>query len=269
MVSKALVYMVAGMSSRFGGNPKQLARVGPNEETVIEMSLKQALPAGFDEIIFIVGKKTEMPFKSLLGTEYEGIPIRYAKQEFDEGERDKPWGTVDAVLAAKHLITSPFVIANGDDLYGEDAFKQVAKYIESGENVAIGYVLDKSLPENGSVNRGIFSENNGFISTIIEELDISRDNLVLRGLSLNRLCNMNLFGLQPAVLDMLEEALNEFKEVHEGDRTAECLIPVELSALITSNKLSIRLIPTESACLGITNPEDTEILKQQLVKMYM
>jgi len=50
----ALVYMVAGMSSRFGGKIKQFAKVGPNNTTLMEYSMKQSLAAGFTKIIFIV-----------------------------------------------------------------------------------------------------------------------------------------------------------------------------------------------------------------------
>ena len=38
-----LVYIAAGKSSRFGGSPKLLAKIGPNKETLIEISIQQAL----------------------------------------------------------------------------------------------------------------------------------------------------------------------------------------------------------------------------------
>ena len=46
----SIVYMVAGISSRFGGKVKQFAQVGKNNETLIELSLNQALEAGFNKI---------------------------------------------------------------------------------------------------------------------------------------------------------------------------------------------------------------------------
>ena len=115
----ALVYMVAGMSSRFGGKIKQFAKVGPEGETLIEYSLNQAIPAGFTKIVFIVGNKTEKPFKEMFGDSYKGIPIKYASQNFDSASRDKPWGTTDALCSAKELLDCPFIICNGDDLYGK------------------------------------------------------------------------------------------------------------------------------------------------------
>ena len=93
----ALVYIVAGISSRFRGKIKQFAKVGRNGETLIECSLKQAIPAGFSKIIFVVGNKTEKVFKEKFGENYEGIPVYYAFQFYDESLRDKPWGTTDAL----------------------------------------------------------------------------------------------------------------------------------------------------------------------------
>src|SRR3989344_8953487 len=108
MKNVAIVYMVAGMSSRFGGKIKQFAKVGPNDETLIEISLNQALKAGFSKIIFIVGNLTEAPFKEKFGNEYNGIPIEYAYQIFNPEKRDKQWGTLDAVCSIKEIIKTPF-----------------------------------------------------------------------------------------------------------------------------------------------------------------
>src|SRR3989344_9452907 len=102
MMELALVYMVAGLSKRFGGKPKGLAKVGPNGETLLEYSLNQALPAGFTKIIFIVGEKTERLFKEKFGNSYKGVPIEYAMQEYDSAKRDKPWGTADALCSATY-----------------------------------------------------------------------------------------------------------------------------------------------------------------------
>ena len=61
----AIVYMVAGMSSRFGGMPKQMAQIGPNDETLIEYSVNQALTQPFSELIFITNARTEHLFQKI------------------------------------------------------------------------------------------------------------------------------------------------------------------------------------------------------------
>ena len=127
----AIVYMVAGISSRFGGKIKQFAQVGPNNETLIEISMKQAMRAGFRKIIFIVGNLTEKTFKEKFKSEFQNIPISYAIQSYDERERDKPWGTAEALCSVIPFINCPFVVCNGDDLYGENSFKVLCDHLKN------------------------------------------------------------------------------------------------------------------------------------------
>ena len=112
----SIVYLVAGLSSRFGGKIKQFAKVGANNETLIEVSMQQAIEAGFTKIIFVVGNLTETPFKSYFKGTFQNKPILYAKQSFDTATRAKPWGTADALCSAHSLINSPFVVCNGERL---------------------------------------------------------------------------------------------------------------------------------------------------------
>ncbi len=153
----AIVYLAAGMSSRFGGRIKQFAEVGPNGEKLIEYSLKQAIPVGFSKIIFIVGDKTGEPMRDFFGDNYLGIPIFYAKQNYNVKEKDRLWGTVDALCSAKNLINCPIVVRNGDDIYGKNSFKLLIKHLQdTNEEATIGYKLIDVLPNNGNTNRGIF-----------------------------------------------------------------------------------------------------------------
>lgn len=262
----ALVFMVAGMSSRFGGKIKQFAKVGPDGETLIEYSINQALDAGFNEIIFIVGEKTEEPFKEMFGTNYNGIPVKYAKQTFNPETRDKPWGTTDALLRAKGIIDSPFVVLNGDDIYGKDAYETIHAAVQNS-NVSVGYKLGTVIPEEGSVNRGIFQEENGNVTKIVENIGITKATLAEHNLTENSLASMNFFGLQPEVLSLLEEKLTAFKDTHVEDRKAECLLPTELCALIDEGKISMKLLSTTSQWFGVTNPEDEEIVAKQLKEL--
>jgi len=267
----AIVYLVAGLSSRFGGKIKQFAQVGPKGETLIEVSMQQAIKAGFKEIIFIVGEKTEDPFKDKFQAGYMNTPVYYANQTFDPSERDKPWGTVDALVSAKEVITSPFAVCNGDDLYGVNSFKKVRKFLEESEGekdcIAIGYVLEKVIPEVGSTNRAIFSiDKKSFVTNLNEILGIEKNKLSEKGLNGKELCSMNLFGMSEDTLALLEKQLNKFKKTHEGDRKSECYLPVELSALVKEKKIKMKLKKTTDEWLGVTNPEDEESVRKKLSK---
>lgn len=261
-----IAYMVAGISSRFGGRIKQFAVVGPSGETLMECSMKQAKAAGFDRIIFIVGEKTEKPFKDKFGNSFEGLPVVYARQTFDPAERDRPWGTADAVVAAKGVVDDDFAVCNGDDLYGTDTFRLAREALESGGHcVAIGYRLDSVLPATGKTNRGIFrTDSQGFVTSIEEVFEIERDKLEQKGLKGSDLCSMNLFGLKRAVMPPLEQALLSFKAEHKGDRRAECLLPEELGKLVKAGAIKIKVQQARDEWMGITNPEDEAAVRKKL-----
>jgi len=257
--------MVAGMSSRFGGRIKQFAQVGINNETLIECSLNQAINAGFNKIIFVVGNLTEKPFKEKFGQSYKGIPVCYALQTFFPEERDKPWGTADALVSAKPRITGSFVVCNGDDIYGENTFKILFNHLQNSEDEAtIGYRLIDALPEKGKVNRGIFQVENSYVKRIIETFNISKENLEEKNLSPEDVCSQNIFALHLQILDILEKVVTEFKSSRKNDRKAECLLPTELSNLIESGKLTLILHSTPDKWVGVTNPEDEEIVRNYL-----
>ncbi|MFA6065538.1 MAG: sugar phosphate nucleotidyltransferase [archaeon] len=261
-----LVYPVAGLSSRFGGKVKQFAPVGPNGETLIEVSLNQALKSNFKKIVFIVGEKTENLFKEKFGSSYKGIPIFYAKQSFNPSERDKPWGTCEAILCAKSLINEPFVFCNGDDLYGENTFRIITDWVnKTNSPAAVGFDLNACVPENGSVNRAIFSVNKeNYVTELVETIGIDRSKLKELNPTNKSLCSMNIFALLPSTLDLLETKMNEFKNKHKGDRKSECYLPVELSNLIKENKIKLKLLYTSDKWLGVTNPEDEEGVRKEL-----
>ncbi len=265
----ALVYMVAGISSRFLGKIKQFAVVGENGETLIERSLKQALSAGFSKIVFIVGNKTEKPFKEKFLDFYKGIPVYYALQLYDEITRERPWGTTDALCSAKSLLDCPFVVCNGDDLYGEISFRILAEHLKRNNTCAtVGFNIEDVLPEQGKVNRGIFQYNNNSITDLKEIIGIGKEDIQSGKFDKNSLCSMNIFALQPEMLNELLTNLRNFKEKNKNERRIEALLPEDISYLIKQNKISMKLYSTPGLWLGVTNPGDEEIVKKRLLENY-
>lgn len=262
-----LVMLAAGLSKRFGGRLKQLARIGPEGETLIEYSIRQAKNAGFKEIIIIVGDKTESPLKEVLGTEHEEIRVQYAKQEYDQKARDAPWGTLDALCATRQYLNRPFVVCNSDDIYGESAMRDAKNILERNkENIAIGYRIKTVLPQTGAVNRGIFDIEREYVISIKEEIGISLDNISARGISSESLCSMNLFGLTEETLKKLEKRLLDFKKKNEGNRTIECLLPEEIGSLLKDKQITMRISQTENQWHGLTHPQDEEEVRKELIK---
>ena len=282
-----LLIMAAGIGSRFGEGIKQLEPVDRNNHIIMDYSIHDAIEAGFNEIIFIILKDIEKEFKKVIGNRITDICVKYnvtvgyAFQDINdipgilpEG-RTKPWGTGQAVLAAKNIIDSPFVVINADDYYGKEAFKAVHKFlVNGGKSCMAGFVLKNTLSDNGSVTRGICkmdSDNN--LTEIIETKNIIKtecgavaDDLVL---DISSLVSMNMWGLTPDFLDVLEEGFKEFfdKEVCQNPLKSEYLIPVFIGQLLEEGKMNVKVLRTDDAWYGMTYKEDVITVKERFSEM--
>lgn len=260
-----IAYMVAGLSSRFGGKPKAFAKIGPNQESLIEISMDRAIAAGFNKFIFIVGKETEQAFKEKFNGSYKNIPVEYSFQSYDPESRDRPWGTTDASCTILNQINGPVLICTGDDLYSADTYQTLFNHIQNEQTDAtVGYDLDEHLPEEGEVNRGIFYIEDNYVIEAKEMLKISRANLAERGLSLTTKCNCGIFLVQKETLEKLNEILKKFKQENQNERAKECYLNVELGNLIKNNEIKLRYYPGKGKLIGITNPEDEEVARETL-----
>lgn len=261
----AIVFMVAGMSSRFGGKPKQLEEVGPNGETLIEYSVIQALKNNFNHLYFITNQKTEDKFKDIFGSIYKGVSVSYLQQTFDPKVRLRPWGTTDAICLLNNKIFEPFILVNGDDIYGNQTFKNGFEMMKNNLNINIIGIIEliKSLPEQGNVNRGIVYINkvNNLIFKIEEKININKKNI---NKERDLYANVNFIGLQPIILNHLNDILNKFKNDNQNDPKIECFLPNNLSQLINERLLILDYFIIEENILGITNPGDELILKEIL-----
>jgi len=132
--------------------------------------------------------------------------------------------------------------------------------------MTVGYTLSKVIPEEGSINRGIYKIEKGYVKEIDEVLGIEKSKLHEKNLNETDLCSMNIFGLQLETLNLLEDIVSNFKEEHKGDRKIECFLPVELSNLIKAEKIKMKILPTTGQWHGVTNPGDEEIIRKELEK---
>ena len=167
-MNTTLLIMAAGIGSRFGTGIKQLEPVDDANHIIIDYSIHDAIEAGFNHVVFIIRKDIEKEFKDVIGDRIASIckshnvTVDYAFQDISDipGElpegRTKPWGTGQAVLAAKNVIDTPFIVINADDYYGKEGFKAVHEYlVNGGKSCMAGFVLKNTLSDNGGVTRGI------------------------------------------------------------------------------------------------------------------
>lgn len=284
MQKTALVIMAAGIGSRFGKGIKQLAPVGTCGEIIMDYSIHDALEAGFNKVVFIIRKDLEEEFRRVIGERIEKITeVEYVFQELDDlpegftkpADRTKPWGTGQAVLAAKKVIKTPFIVINADDYYGREGFKAVHEYLmNGGKSCMAGFVLSNTLSDNGGVTRGICKmDENGNLTEIVETKNIVKtaDGAEADGVSVdvNSLVSMNMWGLTPGFLDVLENGFKEFfdKEVPSNPLKAEYLIPVFIGELLKQGKMSVKVLKTNDTWYGMTYHEDVASVKDSFRKM--
>ena len=263
--------MAAGMGSRYGGL-KQLDVVGPNGETIIDYSVFDAIKSGFTKIVFIIRKDFKDQFKEKIINKYNNkIKTELVYQDLDDlpgfykapSGREKPWGTGQAINAARTRINEPFVVINGDDFYGLESFQVIADYYLNG---GLGYAmsafqLDKTLSDFGAVSRGICEVNQNMLSTVIETHDIKKiENGISsdRDISLNgnELVSMNMWGFTPSLFSHLNDMFINFLKVEGQSLKSEFLIPTVVNHLIQNQKEQVAVLSTKAKWFGVTYKED-------------
>lgn len=294
MKKTALVIMAAGIGSRFGKGIKQLAKVGPSGEIIMDYSIHDALEAGFNKIVFIIRKDIEEEFREIIGNRIEKIAeVAYAFQDLKdlpEGftcppERTKPWGTGHAILAAKDVIEEPFIVINADDYYGKEAFVKIHDYlVQDREDTGkldvcmAGFILENTLSDNGGVTRGIcaldehknlvgITETYHIMKTekgpVVKEEDGSE-----RVLDSKNLVSMNMWGLTTSFMDILEERFVEFlKSCGPEDLKKEYLLPTVVDSLIKDGKADVAVLKTHDTWFGVTYQEDKDKVTQEFIRL--
>lgn len=281
---KSLIIMAAGLGSRYGGN-KQVDRIGPDGEILMQYSLFDAINAGFNKIIFIIKPEYQGLIDELSAdAKLHGIEIFTAYQSFESipdfynipKDRIKPFGTVHAVLSAKDIVNEPFAIINADDFYGRDAFCVMSKALDNVSDncgAMVAYKLKNTVSKNGSVTRGVCKTQAGMLTDIIETQNISLlENGDIIDEATGKLdsdipVSMNMWGFTPYILRMMENSFSEFlKALESDDIRSEYPIPSFVGKKITDGELSIKVFTTVSEWFGVTYIEDRPFVEEQLNK---
>ena len=291
----ALVIMAAGIGSRFGGGVKQLAAVDDFGHVIMDYSIHDAIKAGFTKIVFIIRRNIEQDFRSVIGDRIEkickknNVSLEYAYQAkddipdgFDVPEgREKPWGTGHAVLSAKAAINMPFAVINADDYYGKKAFKIINEYLSDIQKsdgpgfCMAGFILKNTLSDNGGVTRGVCRvDSNLMLVDVKETSNIQR--VVRNGISVvdadgisidpETYVSMNMWGFSSDFIDMLEKGFIEFFEnkVPSAPLKAEYLLPIYISEMLSENKITVKVLPTDDEWFGVTYKEDKDAVTEKI-----
>ena len=285
-----LVVLAAGMGSRYGGL-KQVDPVGPLGEAILDYSVFDAIRGGFGKVVFVIRKDFETEFKERIGKKYEGlVAVDYCYQDlndlpapyaFPEG-RTKPWGTAHATRAARHVVKEPFAVINADDFYGRDAMAKLGVYLSSVDPTSlhfamVGYRLDLTLSENGSVARGICDISaDGMLRGVTEMTKLVRAGEVAENregeaapvrVPLDARVSMNCWGFTPQLFAELEARFVKFLAARGTEMKSEWYIPFVVDELIKEGKADCKVLPTDSSWFGVTYREDKPYVMAEIRKL--
>jgi len=282
MINLTLLIMAAGMGSRYGGL-KQLDKVGPNGETIIDYSIYDAIKAGFNKIVFVIRKDFEEEFKLNISDQYSNIIdiIHVFQDMYDipagyrcHALRKKPWGTGQAILCAKNFIDEPFIVINGDDYYGRESFEVISDYYQKNKQhfSMVAFRLDKTLSNFGPVTRGICSINNNQLCTVVETENIeNQEDMIVadRNIKLNgsEPVSMNMWGFTPAIFHILEDGFINFLKVNDGQLESEYLIPTVINKLIMNKQEEVHVLRSNAIWFGITYKDDKQFVIKKIQEL--
>lgn len=294
MKKPVLLVMAAGMGSRYGGL-KQMDPLGPDGELMIDFSLYDAWKAGFEKAVFVIKEEMEQDFRALMEHRAaQKMEIEYAFQRLNdlpegfsvpEG-RVKPWGTGHAVISGRHSIQGPFAVINADDFYGRQAFSHIYSFLSQAQEeepyrfCMVGYPIENTLTENGSVARGVCTiDPDGRLRSITERTKIQRNQGVIQftedeektwsDLPEGTIVSMNLWGFTSQMMKELEERFPDFL-IHaqaNNPQKAEYFLPFVADQLIREGKATVNVLKSTDQWYGVTYKKDRESVVCALKKM--
>ena len=291
---KTLVIMAAGIGSRFGQGIKQLAKVGTSGELIMDYSIRDAMEAGFNHVVFVIRRQLADEFKEIIGDRVAGIvDVDYAYQEISDvpepyaerfAQRTKPWGTGQAILACRDLVDGPFLVINADDYYGREAYVKAADMLErvSGADTGltvgmISFVLGKTLSDNGSVTRGICALNpDGTLNSICETKDIvkteegagAQTDEGIVPLDMNAPVSMNMWVFPQNFMGVLKDRFDQFLSVlAPEDLKSEYLLPILIGQMLEEGRVAVQVETSQDQWFGMTYQEDVPAVKEALRQM--
>lgn len=267
--------------------------VGPNGEIIMDYSIEDAIRAGFGKVVFVIRKSFADEFKKKINAEHFGgrIAVEYVYQELDclpegfsvpEG-REKPWGTNHAILMAKDAIKEPFAVINADDFYGRDAFMVMSEYLQGldgkkGSYCMVGYRLENTLSENGTVSRGVCEvDSEGFLKGMTERTSIGRttngieykdDDGTMHPLPADATVSMNLFGFTPDYFEESEKLFVTFLKERGNEMKSEYYIPYAVNTFLNNGYAKMRVLKTSAQWFGVTYKEDRPMVVERLRKLH-
>ena len=282
-----LLVLAAGMGSRYG-SLKQLDGFGPNNETIIDYSLYDAIKAGFTKVVFIIRESFRDEFEAVFKPKLEGkVELEFVSQNLSDlpegytlpAKREKPWGTAHAVLVAKKVIDGPFAVINADDYYGQNSYSTLIDFFGDETNpdyAVVGYMLKNTLSDHGDVNRGVCIQNKDqYLEKIVETLKIAKHSIQGHGIFQDEngeysfldpmtLVSMNMFGFKADFFSKTDEYFKEFLDRSIDVPKSEFFIPFVLDKMINDGSKKVKVLTSDADWFGVTYKEDKPFVVKRI-----
>jgi CTP:molybdopterin cytidylyltransferase MocA len=292
----ALVMLAAGMAKRYGGC-KPLAPLGVHGEAIIDLTASDALAAGFGRVVLVLGPKTSPAMT------YHVERTWPRSVETLNAEQTVPLGTAHAVLCARSAVgDGPFAVVNSDDVYGVRALRILADSLASGANALVAFRLAGTVLTDDPVTRGVcLTDASGHLSGLSERRKVTRqpdgsfiadDGLEPKELPGDALVSMNLWGFQPGIWGILEEAVLEahpevapdgtLRDPGRGDaglgdaggaaggpvtNIEETLLPEVVGRAVSAGTLDVSIEAAPGRSVGVTHAADLPIARAEIARM--
>ena len=131
-----------------------------------------------------------------------------------------------------------------------------------------GFRLGNTLSDNGGVTRGVcVMDGQNHLIGIHETSNIVKtaEGAAVEGeqgltpLDADSRVSMNMWGLQPEFIDLLEKGFGSFlSEMEPGDLKKEYLLPIFIDGLLQSGRAQVKVLETQENWFGVTYQEDKE-----------
>jgi len=284
-----LVILAAGLSSRYKKGLKQLDSFGPAGEALMDYSIYDAMQAGFAKVVFVIRKQFKDDFKNMIVSKYGGkLDYDFVYQEindlpegFDAAPgRQKPWGTGHAVWAARHIVKEPFAVINADDFYGSVSYKKIVPFLstQAADNhntyAMVGFKLNNTMSDHGSVSRGICTIEGEKLLDIEERTHLQRDQTgsiiyqnekgIRQSIDPNAVVSMNFWGFLPDFFSRCEASFKNFLTHNDADMQSEFFLPNCIKEQIKSGHVSVKVLNSTGGWLGVTHADDKPAVKAKL-----
>jgi hypothetical protein len=285
MAELSAVALAAGLGRRYGG-PKQRDPLGPGGTTLLDFSLYDAWRAGIRSVVFVVHPDMVESWGPELRRRYGGrLEVGVVAQRIEDlpagvslpPGRGHPWGTTQAVLAARHHLSGPFLVLNADDCYGPDALRVATEFLvgtapEASRAGVVAYRLAETLSPAAGVNRAVLEvDAQGLVHGAAEIRDLRAAGLRVEGrldglpveFAGEALVSMNLWAFTRTVLPILEAAFRRFLASAPAPEE-ECALPTAVTEALRLRLLQVQALPTSSRWCGVTAPADRESVSRDL-----